>query len=99
MTCAKASPIACAGSVALESVGKPTVAFGRKTFSVKKGKRADVRIKLSAKAFKLLKQRKTLRARAIVMVKTGKTSLKVVPGVVTIRAPKVTRVSVAVPAP
>ncbi len=88
MTCAKISPITCAGSVALETVTKPKLSLGRQSFSVKKGKRADVVIRLSARGFKLLKQRRTMQARAIVMVKTGKTSLRVVPGVITLRAPK-----------
>ncbi len=89
MSCAKISPITCAGSVALETVVKPKLSLGRQPFSVKKGKHSSVVIKLSARGFKLLKQRRTLQARAIVVVKTGKTSLRVVPGVITLRAPKV----------
>ncbi len=86
LTCAKASPITCSGSVTLQTTGKPAVKIGSKTFSVKKGKKQTLGVKLSPKARKLLAQRPTLRARVVVLVKTGKKSLRVVPGVITLKA-------------
>lgn len=86
LTCAKASPITCSGSVTLQTTGKPAVKIGSKTFSVKKGKKQTLGVKLSPKARKLLTQRPTLRARVVVLVKTGKKSLRVVPGVITLKA-------------
>jgi hypothetical protein len=68
------------------------VKLGSKTFSVAKGKKKAIGVKLSPKARKLLAKRATLRARVIVMVKTGKKSLRVVPGVITLKAaPKSTK--------
>jgi hypothetical protein len=86
LTCAKASPIACRGLITLQTTGKPAVKLGSKTFLVAKGKKKTLGVKLSPKARKLLAKRPTLRARVIVMVKTGKKSLRVVPGVITLKA-------------
>jgi hypothetical protein len=86
LTCAKASPIVCRGSITLQTTGKPAVKLGSKTFLVAKGKKKTLGVKLSPKARKLLRQRPTLRARVVVLVKTGKKSLRVVPGVITLKA-------------
>ena len=85
VTCDKASPIACSGSVALETVVKPKLQLGKKSFSVKKGKRVYVPIKLSARSLERLMLKGTLKAKAIVMVKTGTKTLRVVPGVITLK--------------
>jgi len=85
VTCHKASPIACSGSVALETVAKPKLQLGKKTFSVKKGKKVYVPIKLSARSLGRLKLKGTLKAKAIVVVKTGTKTLRVVPGVITLK--------------
>jgi hypothetical protein len=86
VTCAKASPLTCAGRVSLETTVKPKYKLGTKTFTARKGKRVTVAIKLSARGLKLLRQRGTLRARAVVLVRAGKQTLRVVPGVVTLKA-------------
>jgi chitinase len=86
LTCAKTSPIACRGSITLQTTGKPAVKLGSKTFLVAKGKKKTLGVKLSPKARKLLAKRPTLRARVVVLVKTGKKSLRVVPGVITLKA-------------
>jgi hypothetical protein len=86
VTCAKASPLTCAGSVSLETTVKPKHRLGTKKFTARKGKRVTVAIKLSARGLKLLRQRGTLRARAVVLVRAGKQTLRVVPGVVTLKA-------------
>ncbi|HEX5801306.1 MAG TPA: Calx-beta domain-containing protein [Gaiellaceae bacterium] len=84
--CAKASPLTCAGSVSLETTVKPKHKLGTKKFTARKGKRVTVAIKLSARGLKLLRQRGTIRARAVVLVRAGKQTLRVVPGVVTLKA-------------
>ena len=86
LTCAKTSPIACRGSITLQTTGKPAVKLGSKTFSVARGKKQTLGVKLSPKARKLLAQRRTLRARVVVLVRTGAKSLRVVPGVITLKA-------------
>jgi hypothetical protein len=89
LTCAKASPIACTGVVALESTTKTKFQLGRKTFSVQKGKKAFVRIKLSVRTLKLLKKDGLLQAKAVVVVKnSAKKTLRVEPGVVTLKMSK-----------
>jgi hypothetical protein len=89
LTCAKASPIACTGVVALESTTKTKFQLGRKTFSVQKGKKAFVRIKLSVRTLKLLKKDGLLQAKAVVVVKnSAKKKLRVEPGVVTLKMSK-----------
>jgi hypothetical protein len=89
VTCAKASPIACMGVVALESTTKPKFQLGRKTFSVQKGKKAFVRIQLSVRTLKLLKKGGLLQAKAVVVVKNSvKKNLRVEPGVVTLKISK-----------
>jgi hypothetical protein len=89
VTCAKASPIACTGVVALESTTKPKFQLGRKTFSVQKGKKAFVRIQLSVRTLKLLKKSGLLQAKAVVVVKNSvKKNLRVEPGVVTLKISK-----------
>jgi hypothetical protein len=89
VTCAKTSPIACVGLVALETTAKPKFQLGKKNFVAKKGKRTSVQIKLSARALKRLMKTGTLRVRAIVVVRNSKKkTLRFVPGVVTLKASK-----------
>jgi hypothetical protein len=102
LTCVKQSPLTCTGSVTLQTTGKPPVKLGVKKFSVRKGKKVTLGIKMSLKARRLLAKRPTLRARVVVLVKTGKTSRRVVPGVITLKAapkPAAKPKSTARPAP
>ncbi len=100
LTCAKASPITCRGTVTLQTTGKPAVKIGTKIFAVKKGKKQTLGVKLSPKARKLLRQRPTLRARVVVVVKTSAKSMRVVPGVITLKAaPKPKPKTTSRPAP
>ena len=99
VTCAKASPITCSGSVALETVAKPKFQLGKKTFSVKKGTKVYVSIRLSARSIKQLKLKGTLQATAIVIVKTSAKSLRVVPGVITLKLKPGTKFKVQVSTP
>lgn len=78
----------CSGSVALEATLTPALAsagakpkkliLGRRAFRLRAGQRKAVRIKLNRAGLKLLRQRKRLRARAIVTVRGGKRSVRVV---------------------
>ncbi len=86
LTCAKASPIACRGSITLQTTVKPIVKLGTKTFAVAKGKKQTLGLKLSPKARKMLLKRPTLKARVVVIVKTSAKSMRVVPGVITLKA-------------
>ncbi len=86
LTCAKASPIACRGSITLQTTAKPIVKLGTKTFAVAKGKKQTLGLKLSPKARKMLLKRPTLKARVVVIVKTSAKSMRVVPGVITLKA-------------
>ena len=86
LTCAKASPIACRGSITLQTTAKPIVKLGTKTFAVAKGKKQTLGLKLSPKARKMLLKRPTLKARVVVIVRTSAKSMRVVPGVITLKA-------------
>ncbi len=88
VTCAKNSPLVCSGSVSFERVGKPKLVLGTTKFSVKAGKKSYVRIVLSGRALKLLAPRRTMQARAVVVVKTSTTNLTVMPGVITLKQGK-----------
>jgi len=88
VTCAKNSPLACSGSVSLERVAKPKLVFGTRKFTVKRGQKAYVRIFLTARALKLLAQRRTMQARAVVVVKTSAKNLTVTPGAITLKQGK-----------
>ena len=48
VTCQKLSPLGCAGRVELERAVKPLLKLGQKTFTVKKGAKGYVSIKLTA---------------------------------------------------
>ncbi len=87
LSCVRTSPVSCRGLVTLQTTGKPPVKLGSKVFTVQRGKKQTLAIKLSARAIKLLRQRPTLRARVVVLVRTGAKSLRVVPGVITLKAP------------
>ena len=86
VTCQKLSPIGCAGSVELERATKPLLKLGKKTFTVKKGAKGYASIKLNLKTLKLLQKNGTMRAKVIVLVKTSTKTLKVSPGVITLKA-------------
>ena len=88
VTCQKLSPIGCAGTVELERAVKPLLKLGKRTFTVKKGAKAYASIKLSAKGLALLRKNGTLRAKVVVLVKTSAKSIKVSPGVVTLKGTK-----------
>ena len=89
VTCMKNSPIVCSGSIELETAAKPTLKLGKKAFSVKKGKKAFVPILLSAQGMKRLAQTGSIQVRVIVYVKTSaKKSIKVQPGVITVKVAK-----------
>jgi Calx-beta domain-containing protein len=88
VTCQKISPIACAGSVALERAAKPLLKLGQKTFTVKKGGKGYASIKLSLKSLRLLQRNGTMRVKVIVIVKTSAKSMKVSPGTITLKATK-----------
>ena len=85
VTCQKASPIACAGSVELERAAKPLLKLGKKTFTVKKGAKGYASIKLTAKGVALLRKNGTLRAKVIVLIKTSTKTMKVSPGIITLK--------------
>jgi hypothetical protein len=87
VACARSSPVRCAGSVSLETAAKPKLKLGTRRFSARRGARVAVPIKLSGRGVKLLRARGTLRARAVVLVRAGARTLRVVPGVVTLKAP------------
>lgn len=88
VTCQKLSPIGCAGSVELERATKPLLKLGKKTFTVKKGAKGYASIKLNLKTLKLLQKNGTMRAKVIVLVKTSTKTMKVSPGVITLKATK-----------
>ncbi len=88
VTCQKASPIGCAGTVELERAVKPLLKLGKKTFAVKKGAKGYASIKLTPRALKLLRKNGTLRAKVIVMVKTSAKTMKVSPGIITLKRTK-----------
>ena len=86
VTCQKLSPIGCAGSVELERATKPLLKLGKKTFTVKKGAKGYASIKLNLKTLKLLQKNGTMRAKVIVLVKTSTKTMKVSPGIITLKA-------------
>ena len=86
VTCQKLSPIGCAGSVELERATKPVLKLGKKAFTVKKGAKGYASIKLNLKTLKLLQKNGTMRAKVIVLVKTSAKTMKVSPGVITLKA-------------
>jgi hypothetical protein len=88
VTCQAASPITCAGSVELERATKPVLKLGKRTFSVKKGKKAYASIKLSARSLALLRKSGTMRARVVVVYKKTVGTGTAVPGIVTLTAAK-----------
>ncbi len=55
---------------------------------MKRGGKGYVGIKLSAGALKLLAQRRTMPARAVVVVRTSTKNLTVMPGVITLKQGK-----------
>ena len=67
---------------------KPLLKLGKKTFTVKKGGKGYASIKLSLKSLKLLQKNKTMRAKVIVIVKTSAKTMKVSPGMITLKATK-----------
>jgi large repetitive protein len=88
VTCQKLSPIRCAGTVELERAARPLLKLGKKTFTVTKGAKGYASIKLSAKTLKLLRKNGTMRAKVIVLVKTSTKTMKVSPGIITLKATK-----------
>ena len=84
--CKQVSPVTCSGRVALETAAKPKVHLGVKSFSVKKGRKASMPLKLGKPALRLLGQRGSLRARVIVFVKVGTTMVRFLPGVITVQS-------------
>jgi hypothetical protein len=88
VSCLASSPIACSGTVNLETTTKPTIKLATKKFTVKKGRTAKIHVFLSKRALTMLKKSKagTLKARAVVFVKSSKKkNVRVVPGVVTLK--------------
>jgi hypothetical protein len=88
VTCQKLSPIRCAGTVELERAARPLLKLGKKTFTVTKGAKGYASIKLSAKTLKLLRKNGTMRAKVIVLVKTSTKTMKVSPGIITLKPTK-----------
>ena len=93
VTCQKLSPIGCAGSVELERATKPLLKLGKKTFTVKKGAKGYASIKLNLKTLKLLQKNGTMRAKVIVLVKTSTKTMKVSPGVITLKATRALKIA------
>jgi hypothetical protein len=89
VTCQRTSPITCAGTVELERSAKPLLKLGKKTFSVKKGKKAYAAIKLTPRSLSILRRHGSMRVKVTVVVKTSARNLKVSPGIVTLTAAKV----------
>ena len=90
VTCQKISPIACRGHRRAGASAKPLLKLGKRGFSVKKGGKGYASIKLNAKGLALLRQSKngTLRVKVIVLIKTSTKTMKVSPGVITLKATK-----------
>ena len=88
VTCQKLSPIGCAGTVELERAARPLLKLGKKTFTVKKGAKGYASVKLSAKTLRLLRKNGTMRVKVIVLVKTSTKTMKVSPGIITLKATK-----------
>ena len=86
VTCQKLSPIGCAGTVELERAKRPLLKLGKRGFTVKKGGKGYAAIKLSLNTLKLLKRNGAMQAKVIVLVKTSTKTMKVSPGVITLRA-------------
>ena len=88
ITCAKASPITCTGSVRLETRAKPKFLMGTRKFTVKKGKKVAVRIYLSQRARKLLTKKSPVKVQAVVIVKNSAQEevRRFLPGLVTLKA-------------
>lgn len=88
VTCQKISRIGCAGTVELERSVKPLLKLGKRTFSVKKGKKGYASIKLTPRALALLRKSGALRAKVVVIVKTSAKTLKVSPGTILLKSTK-----------
>ncbi len=88
VNCQRISPIVCAGTVELERAAKPLLKLGKKTFSVKKGTKAYASVKLTPRALTALRKGKTMRVKVIVLVKTSTKTMKVSPGIITLKATK-----------
>lgn len=88
VTCQKASPIGCAGSVELQRAGKPLLRLGKRAFSVKKGAKGYASIKLTTRGLAALRKNRTLRAKVVVIVKTSAKSMKVSPGIIVLKSVK-----------
>ena len=88
VTCQKLSPIGCAGTVELQRQAKPLLRLGTKTFTVKKGAKGYASIKLTARGLAILRKNGTLRAKVIVLVKTSTKTMKVSPGIITLKGTK-----------
>jgi hypothetical protein len=88
VTCQRASPIVCAGTVELERAAKPLLKLGKRTFKVAKGKKGVAPVKLSARALATLMKNRTMRVKVVVTYKKSVGTGKATPGVVTLTAPK-----------
>lgn len=89
VSCAKTSRVSCTGVVSLENAGKPTMVLGKRSFAVKKGRRVYIPVTLSNRGFALVQKRGSVQARAVVFIKTGgKTYRIVVKGTIAIKATK-----------
>jgi len=89
VSCAKRSRVSCTGVVSLENAGKPTMVLGKRSFAVKKGRRVYIPVTLSNRGFALVQKRGSVQARAVVFIKTGgKTYRIVVKGTIAIKATK-----------
>lgn len=96
-TCNVRSPITCTGTITLVTTTKPALTLGKKSFAIRKGKKAAVWVPISTKGRKLLAKKRTLRVKLIVDVKSStKKTRRVVPGTITVTLPKV-RTSRATP--
>jgi large repetitive protein len=97
LSCLRRSPLACRGSVALETVAAPRRVLGRRAFTARPGRRVAVNIKLTLYGRNLLARRKSLRVRVRMTIRAGGSRvLRVSPGVITLKAP---RDDVSVPVP
>jgi large repetitive protein len=88
ITCAKTSKVHCVGVVALESISKPTLVLAKRSFAVKKGRQGAVPLRLSDRGFGLVQTRRSMNVRAVVFLKAGGKTYRIVPGVVLVKATK-----------
>jgi hypothetical protein len=88
VTCQRASPIACRGSIQLERVAKPLLKVGTRVFAVAKGRKGSAPVKLTGRALAILRRQGSMRVRVIVLYRKSVGSGRAVPGVLKLTATK-----------